>query len=58
MDGSRYDTMRIKLVETVTHQTSESFEPIVNVLANPILGIAIALLNFTLEAFAPPIDGY
>jgi len=38
------------------HPASESVEPIVNVVANPILGIAIVLLDFTLEVFAPPID--
>ena len=50
--------MRVNLVETVAHSTSESFEPFVNVLANLVLGIAIALSNFTLEVFALPIDGY
>ena len=48
----------VDLVETVAHPTSERFEPIINVVANPILGIAIALLDFTLEVFAPPIDAY
>jgi len=57
-DGSRYNMMGVDLMKTVAHPTSESVEPIVNILANPILGIAIALLDFTLEVFAPPIDAY
>jgi hypothetical protein len=52
---------RARSLYVVSHQSnvwsSESSEPIVDILADPIPRVAIALLDLTFELLASPIDG-